>query len=118
MDPTVLPWGLLLASFSSIFGASLATQMVKNLPAVQETWLQPLSWEDPLGKGTATHSSIFAWRIPWTEEPVTLSAYTGAGTQLCLMTLSVMSLASHKGHQIEGGRDCALSLNHSNYVAS
>jgi len=42
-------------------------QMVKNPPAVQETWV--LSWEDPLEKGTATHSSILAWRISWTEEP-------------------------------------------------
>ena len=43
--------------------------MVKNPPAVQETWVQYLGWEDPLEKGTATHSSILAWRIPWTEEP-------------------------------------------------
>ena len=38
-------------------------------PAVQETWVQFLGWEDPLEKGMATHSSILAWRIPWTEEP-------------------------------------------------
>ena len=43
--------------------------MVKNLPAVWETWVQSLGWEDPLEKDTATHSSILAWRIPWTEEP-------------------------------------------------
>ena len=43
-------------------------QMVKNLPAVQETQVRPLGWEDPLEKETATHSSILAWRIPWTEE--------------------------------------------------
>ena len=49
--------------------ASLVAQMVKNLPAVQETWVQFLGWEDLLEKGMATHSSIFAWRIPWTEEP-------------------------------------------------
>ena len=42
--------------------------MVKNLPAVQETKVQSLAWEDPLEKGMATHSSILAWRIPWTEE--------------------------------------------------
>ena len=45
------------------------TQMVKNLPAMQEIWIRPLDWEDPLNKGMATHSSILAWRIPWTEEP-------------------------------------------------
>ena len=50
-------------------GASLVTQMVKNLPAMQETQVQSLGWEDPLEKGMTTHSSILAWRIPWTEEP-------------------------------------------------
>ena len=49
--------------------ASLVVQMVKNLPAMWETWVQSLGWEDPLEKGTATHSSTLAWRIPWTEEP-------------------------------------------------
>ena len=44
-------------------------QMVKNPPAVQETWVPSLGQEDPLEKGTATHSSILAQRIPWTEEP-------------------------------------------------
>ena len=44
-------------------------QMVKNLPATEETWVQSLGQEDPLEKGTATHSSILAWRIPWIEEP-------------------------------------------------
>ena len=43
--------------------------MVKNLPAVQKTWVWSLGWEDSLEKGMATHSSILAWRIPWTEEP-------------------------------------------------
>ena len=43
--------------------------MVKNLPAMWETWVQPLGWEDPLEKGMAIHSSILAWRILWTEEP-------------------------------------------------
>ena len=42
--------------------------MVKNLPTVQETWVQSLGWEDPREKGMATHSSSLAWRIPWTEE--------------------------------------------------
>ena len=43
--------------------------MVKDLPEMQETWVQSLSWEDPLEKGMVTHSSILAWRTPWTEEP-------------------------------------------------
>ena len=49
--------------------ASLVTQMIKNLPATQETWVPSLHREDPLEKGMASHCSIFAWRIPWTEEP-------------------------------------------------
>ena len=44
--------------------ASLVTQTVKNLPAMWETWVRSLGWEDPLEEGMATHSSIFAWRIP------------------------------------------------------
>ena len=49
--------------------ASLVAQRVKNLTAIQETWVQSLGQEDPLEKGMATHSSILAWRIPQTEEP-------------------------------------------------
>ena len=47
----------------------LVAQMVKSLPAMQETWVQSLGQEDPPKKEMATHSSILAWRIPWTEEP-------------------------------------------------
>ena len=50
-------------------GASLVPQMVKNLPAMEETQVWSLGWEDLLEKGIATHSLIPAWRIPWTEEP-------------------------------------------------
>ena len=49
--------------------ASLVAQMVKNPPAVQETWIQSLGQKDPLEKELATHSSIPAWEVPWTEEP-------------------------------------------------
>ena len=48
---------------------SLVAQMVKNPPAMQDTWIQCLGQEDPLEKGMATYYSILAWRIPWTEEP-------------------------------------------------
>ena len=44
-------------------------QLVKNLPAMQETWVQPLGREDPVQKEMATHSSVLPWEIPWTEEP-------------------------------------------------
>ena len=50
----------------SSYWASLVVQLVKNPPAMQETWVQSLTWEDPLEKGKVTHSSILAWRIPWT----------------------------------------------------
>ena len=46
--------------------ASLVAQLIKNPPAMWETWVRSLGWEDPWEKGTATHSSILAWRIPWT----------------------------------------------------
>ena len=49
--------------------ASLVAQTVKNPPAMPGTWVQSLGWEDPLEEGMATHSSVLAWRIPWTEEP-------------------------------------------------
>ena len=52
--------------------ASLVAQLVKNPPAMRETWVRSLSWEDPLEKGKATHSSILAWRIPWTIQSMGL----------------------------------------------
>ena len=55
--------------------ASLVAQLVKNPPAMWETWVRSLGWEDPLEKGKATHSSILAWRIPWTEEPKSVLTY-------------------------------------------
>ena len=50
-------------------GASLVAQRIKHLPAVQENWVRSLGWEGPLEKEMAAHSSILAWKIPWTEEP-------------------------------------------------
>ena len=52
--------------------ASLVAQTVKRLTAMQETWIRSLGWEDPLKEEMATHSSILAWKIPWTEEPCRL----------------------------------------------
>ena len=56
---------------------SLLAQTVKNTHALQETWVPSLGWEDALEKGKATHSSVLAWRIPWTEEPGRLHAVHG-----------------------------------------
>ena len=63
---TKIPHGMGMWSRS---GASLVAQMVKNLPAMQETRVRSLGWEDPLEKEMATHSSILAWKIPRTEKP-------------------------------------------------
>ena len=54
--------------FDPVLGASPVAQLVKNPPAMQETWVPLLRWENPLETGMATHSSILAWRIPWTQE--------------------------------------------------
>ena len=55
-----------LSNFHLHFWTSLVAQLVKNPPAMQETWVQSLGWEDPLEKGKVTHFSILAWRISWT----------------------------------------------------
>ena len=69
-DPGLIPW--FRGSVGEGIGyplqyswVSLVAQLVKNLPAIRETWVQFLGWEDPLEKGKAIHSSILAWRIPW-----------------------------------------------------
>ena len=58
---------------------SLMAHIVKNLPAMQGTQVQSLGWEDPLEEGMATHSSILAWKIPWTEEPGGLQSMGSQG---------------------------------------
>ena len=58
---------------SLLFRASLVAQRLKRLPAMRETWVRFLGWEDPLEKEMATHYSILAWGIPWMEEPGGLS---------------------------------------------
>ena len=62
-------FGVIGEIYSYFWVASLVGQMVKNLPAMRQTWVLSLSQEDPLEKEMATHSSLLAWRIPWTEEP-------------------------------------------------
>ena len=58
---------------------SLVAQLVKNLPTMQENWVQSLGWEDPLEKEMATHSSTLAWRITWREEPGRLQSVGSQG---------------------------------------
>ena len=64
----LVPLHFILSSLLFHIELSLVAQMVKNLLAMQETWVRFLGWKDPLEKVMATHSSILAWRIPWTEE--------------------------------------------------
>ena len=68
LRPQQLDWYILLVARLGIIRASLVAQIVKNLPAMQETQVQSLGREDPLEKGMSTHSTILAWRIPWTED--------------------------------------------------
>ena len=67
--------------------SSQVAQMVKRLPAMQETWVWSLGWEDPLEKEMATHSSILAWKIPWTEEPGRLQSVGSKRVRHDWMTL-------------------------------
>ena len=81
----------------------MVPQPVKNLPAMQETWDPSLGWEDRLEKEMATHSSILAWRIPWTEEPGGLYSSCGGkeSNTTELLTLSLLSLSLFIGNDIE-----------------
>ena len=80
-------------------GSSLVAQMVKNLPAMQETQVQPLGQEDPLEEGMATYSSILAWRIPWTEEPGGLQSMESqrAGLNLATKRIGGVCLSNAQG---------------------
>ena len=83
--------------------ASLVAQTVKNLPAMQETRVRSLGQEDPLEKEMATHFSIFAWRIPWTEEPGDLqsmrSLRVGHNSATNIHTSDVQA---HEGSRVQG----------------
>ena len=63
------PSAIVVNFIGTMKSKSLVAQRLKHLPAMRETWVQSLGWEDPLEEEMATHSSILAWRIPWTEEP-------------------------------------------------
>ena len=80
-----------------IYWASLVAQAVKNPPAIQETQVQSLGREDPLEKGMATHSSILAWRIPWTGEPGGLQSI-GSQSQTKLSDLCARTLVHRCMH--------------------
>ena len=71
---------------------SLVAEIVKNLLAIQETWVQSMGQEDPLEKRMATHSSILAWRIPWTEEPDRLQSLGSQRVRLNCVTKNTAAL--------------------------
>ena len=79
-------------------GASLVAQLVKNLPAIQETRVHFLCWEDTLEKEMATHPSNFAWRIPWTQEPGGLQSMGSQETDKTIL----QSLIPHRKNVIYG----------------
>ena len=81
--------------------ASLVAQLVKNLPAMWETWVRSLDWEDALEKGKATHSSILAWRIPWTVSSFGLFAL--------YLTLWTVALPGSSVHGDSPGKNTGLS---------
>ena len=76
-------------------------QMVKNLPAMQETHVRSLDWEDPLEKGMAIHSNVLAWRIPWTEGPGGLHAVQGVTESDRTERLNACSFISVPGTVLE-----------------
>ena len=83
-----------LKVFTMSIVLTLMAQTVENLPAMQETWVQSLGWEDPLEKQMATHSSYSCWRIPWTEEPGGLQStgWQGAGRDWASNSPSLLQL--------------------------
>ena len=89
-------------------GFSLVAQLVKNPPAMWETWVQSLGWEDPLEKGTATHSSILAWRISWIEEPGGLQSMGSQRVRHDWAT-SLFTFICHEVHHFVQFSECSQS---------
>ena len=85
--PGAIQW--VLVGYPFKIWSSLLAQTVKSLPAMQETWVQSLSQEDPLEEEMATHSSILAWKIPWMEEPDRLQSMGSHGVEGVLMVEGV-----------------------------
>ena len=79
--------------------------MVKNLPAMQETWVRSLGWDDPLEKGTATHSSILAWRTPWTTVGLKLNIH-----KTKIMASGAITSWQTEGEKVKAVTDFILGL--------
>ena len=89
-------------------GTRAMAQKVKNLPEIQESWVRSLGSEDPLEKGTGTHSSILSWRIPWTEEPARLQSMGLQRVKHSRVTFTHTYTHTHTGRR-DGGK-ASLSL--------
>jgi len=105
---------LLFESQFPDIGASLIVQMVKNPPAIWETWVQSLGQEDLLEKGMATHSSILAWRIPWTEESGKLQS---TGLKRVRHDWVIDTLPNRDNEYVWGGADFESLLQLSHLIA-
>ena len=95
---------MVFIQLSGSMRASQGPQWVKNLPAMQEMRIQILGWEDPLVEGEATHSSILAWRIPWTEEPgvgATVPRVTKSQTQLKRLSMNPREYVLRRNGKVE-----------------
>ena len=84
-----------LPNSTALIRASLVAQTVKNLPAMQETWVQSLGWKDPVEEGMATHFSILVWRIPRTEEPGRIQSMGLRRAQDTIAQLTLPPLPTH-----------------------
>ena len=96
------------------FRASLVTQTINNLPAMQETWVRSLGQEDPLEKGMAIHSSILAWRIPWTEEWLRLSlslSFFSSSVSLLIFCLLILLTTERCIEVFNCNYECVCSFN-------
>ena len=90
-----------ITQISIITGAFLGTQIVKNMSPMQETQVQSLGWNDPLEKGSGTHSSILAWRIPWTKETLRLvHGVTKSWTQLSIFFFLFLYTVMLRGKKV------------------
>ena len=118
---------IVVNSFAWLYGrswASLVAQRVKNLPGMQETWIQSLGQEDLLKKGMATHPSILAWRILWTEDPSRLQSMGlqqvghDWATNTDILTHGRSMLSFVRSHQTVFQRSCTILRSHQQWVGA
>ena len=110
-DPVLSIW-VTIPSTTAFTRASLVAQSVRNLPAMQKTWVRFLGWEDPMEKEMATHSRILTWRIPWKEEPGSRKSWTR-------LSKTKPTLPVHSQHEGFPAASCSpLLTQHSSFLPS